>query len=348
MSHPHHHDHDHHDDHDDHGHGHGHGHDHGDVGPLGRVTHLLAELLGWHSHDAAEQVDAALEADARGRRALWTSLIGLAFTAALQAVVAALTSSVALLGDTLHNIADALTAVPLLVAFWLLGRSANDRFTYGYGRAEDVAGIFVVLTVLGSAVLAAYEAIHRLINPAPVSHLGYLAAAGVVGFLGNELVARYRIHVGREIGSAALVADGLHARTDGFASLSVVLSAGGLALGWRWADPIIGIVIAIAIVGVLRSVVIQVGSRLLDAVDPGLVPTVRRAVQRVDGVQQVDAARIRWVGHSLLAEIEVTVAADLSLAEAHDVAHHAEEHLLAALPRLSSALVHVSPEGAHP
>lgn len=174
-----------------------------------------------------------------------------------------------------------------------------------------------------------------------------LAVAGAIGFLGNELVARYRIRVGRQIGSAALVADGLHARTDGFASLSVVLSAGGLALGWRWADPVIGIVIAIAIIGVLRSVVVQVGSRLLDAVSPDLVEDARRAVDDIEEIVSVDSMRIRWVGHTLLAEAEVTVPASLSLIEGHGVAHHAEEHLLEALPRLSSATIHVSPVGAH-
>lgn len=333
----------HHHEHEHHDHDHHHHHD----GPFDRLTHAISEIFGWHSHDSADQIDAALEADDRGRRALWISLIALAVTSGLQAVVFAMTNSVALLGDTLHNVADALTAVPLLIAFALLRRPANDRFTYGYGRAEDLAGLFVVLAVLASAILAAYEAIDRFIHPAYVSNLGFLAAAGVIGFLGNEFVARYRIHVGRQIGSAALVADGLHARTDGFASLSVVLSAGGLALGWHWADPVIGIVIAVAIIGVLRSVVVQVGARLLDAVSPELVDSARHAVGHIDEVLSVDDLRIRWVGHSLLAEVNVTVPADLTLLAGHEVAHHAEEHLLEALPRLSSAVVHISPAGAH-
>lgn len=344
------HDHDEHDgehEHGHHGHGHHDDHDHDHDGLIGKATHFVSEIFGWHSHDSAEQIDAALEADARGRRALWISLLGLTVTSGLQALVFYFTNSVALLGDTLHNTADALTAVPLLIAFALLRKPANDRFTYGYGRAEDVAGLFVVLTVLASAVLAAYEAIDRLIHPEHVTNLGWLAAAGVIGFLGNEFVARYRIHVGRQIGSAALVADGLHARTDGFASLSVVLSAAGLALGWRWADPLIGIVIAIAILGVLRSVVIQVGSRLLDAVSPELVDRARDAMKDIDEISAINTMRIRWVGHSLLAEADVTVPGDLTVVQGHDVAHHAEEHLLAALPRLSSALVHVSPAGAH-
>lgn len=337
-----HHDHDHdHDDHHDH-----HDHRHGD-GVIRSIAHVVSELFGWHSHDSAEQVDAALEADDRGRRALWISFFALALTASIQGVIVYATNSVALLGDTLHNITDAFTAVPLLVAFALLRRPSNDRFTYGYGRAEDVAGLFVVLAVASSAVVAAWEAIDRFLHPAHVRNLPVLAVAGVVGFLGNEIVARYRIRVGRQIGSAALVADGLHARTDGFASLSVVLSAAGLAIGWRWADPLIGVVIAIAIVGVLRSVVIQVGARLLDAVSPELVEQARQAIGEIDEIGAINAMRIRWVGHSLFAEADVMVPAELTLMQGHDVAHHAEEHLLAALPRLSSALVHVSPAGAH-
>lgn len=343
----HHDEHDHHDDHAHHGHyhdhDHGHGHGHEGEGLLGSVTHVLSEVFGWHSHDSAESTDAALEADDRGRRALWISFFALAATSSVQAVIVFATNSVALLGDTLHNLVDAFTAVPLLVAFALLRRPANDRFTYGYGRAEDLAGLFVVLAVASSAIIAAWEAVDRFIHPSHVTHLPYLAAAGVVGFVGNEIVARYRIHVGRQIGSAALVADGLHARTDGFASLSVVLSAAGLALGWPWADPVIGIVIAIAIVGVLRSVALQVGARLLDAINPDLVHAARHSLDDIEEILAIDTLRVRWVGHSLFAEADVAVRPDLTLAQGHDIAHHAEEHMLEALPRLRSALVHVTP-----
>lgn len=320
-------------------------HDHG--GSWSRILHAASELFGGHSHDAADQVDQALEADARGRRALWISLLVLAVTALLQAVVVALTGSVALLGDTLHNVADALTAVPLLVAFWLARRPANDRFTYGYGRAEDLAGLFVVAMIALSSILAGWEAIRRLLHPQDVTHVWAVAAAGVIGFLGNEVVAQYRIRVGRQIGSAALVADGLHARTDGFTSLAVVAGAAGIALGLPWADPVIGLLIAIAILGVLRSAVTQVGARLMDAVSPDLVHTAREAVDTVDGVLDVRSLRLRWIGHTLHADGDITVAADLPVAAGHDIAHHAEEHLLDALPRLAAAVIHVSPDGAH-
>ena len=332
------------------GHGPTHGHEHADHdhdGSWSRIRHAVSELFGGHSHDAADQVDQALEADARGRRALWISLLVLAVTALLQAVVVALTGSVALLGDTLHNVADALTAVPLLVAFWLARRPANDRFTYGYGRAEDLAGLFVVAMIALSSILAGWEAIRRLLHPQDVTHVWAVAAAGVIGFLGNEFVAQYRIRVGRQIGSAALVADGLHARTDGFTSLAVFAGAAGIALGLPWADPVIGLLIAIAILGVLRSAVTQVGARLMDAVSPDLVHTAREAVDTVDGILDVRSLRLRWIGHTLHADGDITVAADLPVAAGHDIAHHAEEHLLDALPRLAAAVIHVSPDGAH-
>ncbi len=312
-----------------------------------RLRHGLSEAVGGHSHDAADQVDEQLEANADGRRALLLSLAILAATALLQAGVVLLSGSVALLGDTLHNLADALTAVPLLVAFRLGARPATKRYTYGYGRAEDLGGLFVIAMITLSSVLAAYEAIQRLLHPSDVSHLWAVAVAALVGFAGNELVARYRVTVGRRIGSAALVADGLHARTDGFTSLAVLLGVAGVALGWRQADPVIGLVITVAILGVLRSAVRQVGARLMDAVDPALVDQATAAVSSVTGIEHVRELRIRWIGHTLRAEVDVTVDPALTLIQAHDMAHHAETHLLEQVPRLTAASIHTSPAGVH-
>ena len=327
-------------------HDHDHDHDH-DRGLLERTRHALSEVFGGHSHDAADQIDDTLEADVAGRRALFISFTGLALTALIQGAVVVLSGSVALLGDTLHNVADALTAVPLLVAFTLARRPPNKRFTYGYGRAEDLAGIFVIAMVALSSVLAGYEAITRLIHPHRVHLLWAVAGAAVVGFIGNEVVARYRIRVGRQIGSAALVADGLHARTDGFTSLAVLLGAAGVGLGWRLADPIVGLLITLAIVGVLRSAVRQVGARLMDAVEPGLVDQAVQAVLSVPGIGDVRDLRIRWIGHTLRAEVDATVSPDVSLTDAHELAHHAERHLLQRVRRLSAANVHISPAGTH-
>ncbi|WP_089246804.1 cation diffusion facilitator family transporter [Asanoa hainanensis] len=310
---------------------------------MGRRMHRLRHALRPHSHDTADQVDRELETSRAGIRAVWVSLAVLTVTAALQAVVVVWSGSVALLGDTLHNVADALTAVPLFIAFVVGRRPPNRRYTYGYGRAEDLAGIVIVLFIAASAVLAGVEAIRRLVHPADVDHLPAVAAAGVLGFLGNEVVAQYRIRVGRRIGSAALVADGLHARTDGFTSLGVLVGAGGLALGWRWADPVVGLLITAAILLVLAGAARQVYRRLMDAVDPHLVDTVERTLRETAGVLDIGTARLRWIGHRLRAECEIVVDERLDVVAAHDIAVVAEHRLLHAVPRLAWALVHADP-----
>ncbi|MER5387686.1 cation diffusion facilitator family transporter [Saccharopolyspora sp. NPDC002686] len=299
-----------------------------------------------HSHDAAESVDRPLEASRKGMRALWISFGVLAVTAAGQAVLVAFTGSVALLGDTLHNFADALTAVPLAIAFLLARRAATRRFTYGLGRVEDLAGLIILAVIAASAAMAAWESVARLVSPQRVDHIGWVAAAGLLGFAGNELVARYRIRVGREIGSAALVADGMHARADGFTSLAVLGSAAGAALGWWWADPVVGLLITAAIAAVLWSSAKEVLARVLDAVDPELVGRAERALAAAPGVRAVGDLRLRWVGHCLRVEAELEVDAQLSLAEAHRIAHEAEHRLWHELPRLGGALIHAHPSGA--
>lgn len=325
-----------------------HDHQHADEGaPRGGWWHRLRHRLNPHSHDPAGKVDTALETSRAGLRALWISLIGLAATAGLQAVVVAWSGSVALLGDTLHNLADALTALPLAVAFLLGRRAATRRYTYGFGRAEDLAGIIIVIVIAASAVAAGWTAIDRLLNPAPITHIPYVAAAGIIGFAGNELVARYRIQVGRRIGSAALIADGLHARTDGFTSLAVLAAAGGAALGWDWADPVVGLAITVAILFVLKDAAGQIYRRLMDAVDPALVDQAEDTLRDIPGVRDIVAVRLRWIGHQLHAEAELVVDAELSLIAAHQVAADAEHQLTHAIPRLTTATVHTDP-ASHP
>ncbi|MFE0676313.1 cation diffusion facilitator family transporter [Streptomyces sp. NPDC058867] len=307
------------------------------------LRHRVAHLLKPHSHDTADKVDAALESSARGMRALWVSLAVLGATALAQAVVVLMSGSVALLGDTAHNAADALTAVPLGIAFVLGRRAATRRFTYGYGRAEDLAGLAIVLTIAASAAFAGWAAVERLLDPRPVQHLPAVAVAALVGFAGNEWVARYRIRVGRDIGSAALVADGLHARTDGFTSLAVLLGAGGAALGWQRADPVVGLAITVAILLVLRDAAREVFRRVLDAVDPALVDRAERALGQVPGVHGVGELRLRWIGHRLRAEVAVVVDGEATVRQAHAIAVDAEHALLHAIPRLTAALVHADP-----
>ena len=325
-----------HHDHDEHEHDHDeHEHDHG----------FFRSLFSRHSHDSTSSIDSALESSEKGIRALWISLVGLGVTAVLQLVVALLTGSVALLNDTFHNFADAFTALPLWLAFSLGRRRPSDRYPFGYGRAEDLAGGAVVAMIALSAVVAAWEAVDRLLHPSEVRYLGAVIVASLVGFAGNELVAQYRIRVGREIGSAALVADGLHARTDGLSSLGVLAGALGVVAGFEQADAIAGLVIAALIVSVLRQAAGDVIARLMDAVDPALADRARRVLTGVDGVEGVGELRVRWIGHRLHAEAEITVDGDLPLSRAHRISEEARHRLLHDVPRLTSAIIHADPCG---
>ena len=322
-----------------------HEHDHEHVrgvgirGLLGR----LREAVSGHEHGVEGTVDRALETSNRGVRALKVSLLGLAATAAFQLVIVLVSGSVALLADTIHNFADALTAVPLWIAFVVGRRAANRSYTYGYGRAEDLAGIFVVVMIALSAAIAAWESVQRLFQPQQITNVGWVVVAGIVGFLGNEAVAIYRIRIGTEIGSAALVADGHHARTDGLTSLGVVLGAVGVILGFPLADPLVGLVITLAILFVLRGAAKQIFHRLMDAVDPELTRSAERVVAATSGVEGEPHVRIRWVGHELWADAELTVDCDRSLSEAHAIAEQAQHDLLHELPRLARVTVHVDP-----
>lgn len=296
-----------------------------------------------HSHDSVDSIDAALESSAKGIRVVKISLVALVLTAVAQVVVVLVTGSVALLADTIHNFSDALTSIPLWIAFVVGRRVATKRFTYGYRRAEDLAGLFIVGMIAFSAVLAGWESINRLLDPQPITNLGLVMAAGVVGFVGNELVAIYRIRVGREIGSAALVADGLHARTDGFTSLAVVAGAIGVALGFPQADPAVGLLITVAILWILKDAARSVFSRLMDAVDPALVDDIGRRARSIGGVEGIDGIRVRWIGHRLEASLHATVDRDLSVARGHAVAEDVRRELLRRVRGLDDVLVHVDP-----
>ena len=294
-----------------------------------------------HTHGA---VDPSVATSERGIWALKWSFVALVATALVQAVVVVLSGSVALLSDTIHNVGDALTAVPLWIAFALGRLGTSRRCPFGYGRVEDLAGVMVVLVILFSAVVAGYQAIERLIHPQSVGLLWAVAVAGTVGFVGNEAVAVFRIRVGRQIGSAALVADGYHARTDGWTSLAVVVGAAGVWLGYPLADPIVGLLIAVAILVIVWQSGKTVFTRLLDGVDPTLLEEIRNAAGQVEGVQDVAEVRARWLGHRLRAEVNVVVEdPDLSVAEGHAIAREVNHRLLHELRYLDMAVVHVDP-----
>lgn len=319
------------------GHGDAHTHRRGLAG-------VLLSVVSPHDHEA-HSGERVLESTSEGIRAVAVSLAILAATAAVELVVALLSHSVALLADTIHNFADALTAVPLALAFRMGRRAPTRRYTYGFGRAEDLAGLSIVALIAASTVVAAYEAVNRLAHPHPVSGAGWVAAAGGVGFLGNELVAVYRVRVGRRIGSAALVADGMHARSDGFTSLAVVAGAVAVAAGAARADPIVGLVITAAVTVVLAGATRTVYRRLMDSVDPGLVDQVEHVLLSVPGVEGVDNVRIRWVGHELRAEIQILSDPTLSLVDVHAIAEEAHHRLLHEVSRLAEAVIHTNPSG---
>ena len=328
----------------EHGVGHAHSHDgHGD-GRWFELRHELSHLLPFgHSHESHESVDEALESSEEGIRALKISLAGLMLTALLQLAVVFASGSVALLADTIHNFGDSLTSLPLWVAFVLGRRAANRTYTYGYGRVEDLAGVAIVAVIFFSACVAAYESIERLIHGSHVSNVGWVALAAVIGFLGNEVVAQFRIGVGKEIGSAAMVADGQHARIDGFTSLAVLVGAGGVWLGYPVVDPIVGILITIAILFIVKDSALSMWRRMMDAVDPEIPEAIERAASRVSGIEVVESVRARWVGHRLHSEVRVLIPPETRLSEVPEIEGRMREAARREVPKLDRLVVEVAP-----
>lgn len=295
-----------------------------------------------HSHGT---VDPSIASTSRGLWALKWSFGALLVTALFQALVVVWSGSVALLADTIHNFADAATAIPLAVAFLLARRRPTRRFTYGLGRLEDFAGLVIIAIIALSALVAVYEAVRRLVHPQPVEMLWAVMVAGVVGFAGNEAVAVFRIKIGRQIGSAALIADGYHARADGLTSLAVVVGSVGVWGGYPLADPLMGLLIAAAIVVIVGRSAREIVLRMLDGVDPTVVTEIAHAVEHVPGVAEINDVRARWIGHRLHVEVSITVAGTLSVAEGHGVAKEARHQLLHHLPHPGSVMIHVDPTG---
>src|SRR5512136_1521154 len=315
--------------HDDHDHGHNQDHEHErDSGLKG----WLQGLFSPHTHGHyATALDPAMSS-ARGIWAVKVSLIALLATALFQVIIVMISGSVALLADTIHNFSDALTAIPLWIAFTLARRPRNDRYTYGYGRAEDLAGVLILVVIFLSAIEVFQQSIEKVLHPQPVSNLGWVAAAAIIGFIGNEAVAIFRMRVGRQIGSAALLADGLHARTDGFTSLGVLAGVVGVALGFPLADPLIGLLIGVAILIVVRNAARDMWYRLMDAVDPAVGRSIAETTGRVPGVLAVHDVTVRWLGHRQRAELNVDVPSDLPTVQSHQIAEDVRHALFHVQP----------------
>lgn len=344
--HPHEHDHEHPHDHDhDHPHDHEHPHDH--AHPSG-VLGWIAQIFHLHGHEHASlNADSAFTSNQAGIRTVWLALAALGITSLLQVGIVALSGSVALLADTVHNIGDTLNSIPLLVAFYLARRAATRRYTYGFGRAEDVAGVFIVLSIAVSAAVVFWESIQKLLNPHPMENIGWVAAAAIIGFLGNEAVALLQIRTGRRIGSDAMIADGLHARIDGLTSLAVLFAAGGTLIGLPILDPIIGLLIGVAILFITRDAARRIWYRLMDAVDPAIVDEIEHELGHINEVREVTRIRVRWVGHQLFAELTITVDEQLSLVESHHVSENVQNALKRVIPHLGEITLHVDPVHQH-
>jgi len=340
----------HHHPHHDHDHDHDHDHHHGDAD---HHHHDKKSVWGWlttllhlhgHSHQHGDLAnDRAFVDHAAGIRTVWLALAALAITSLIQIFIVLWSGSVALLADTVHNIGDGLNSIPLLIAFYLARRVATRRYTYGFGRAEDVAGIFIVLSIAISAGLIFWESFQKLINPQPMSHLNWVAAAAIVGFLGNEAVALMQIRVGRRIGSAALVADGLHARTDGLTSLAVLFAVVGTWLGFPILDPIIGILIGVAILFITKDATVAMWYRLMDAIEPEILSEAEAVIQAQAGPKGFHRLRMRWIGHRLHAEVHIAVNPQLTTAESHRIAEELRHSLFHRLTNLSEVIVHIDP-----
>ena len=328
-----------------HSHGHHHhddAHHHHSNNPLAKIAQAL-HLPGFtHDHSHADlAADRAFLDNQLAVRTVWIALAALGLTTALQIVIYIASNSVALLADTVHNLGDALNSIPLLFAFYIARRAANKRYTYGYGRLEDIAGVFIVISIGFSAAYILYESVQRLLNPLPLENLEWIALAALVGFVGNELVALMQIRVGRRIGSDAMIADGQHARIDGLTSLAVLIAVIGTLIGLPILDPIVGVVIALAIVGITWNAIKAVWYRMMDAVDPHLVEHVEDHARGVDGVEAVLTLRLRWVGHRMYGVIKVAVPADATLAASQDIVRALQHEASHVIPQLTELTVEV-------
>jgi cation diffusion facilitator family transporter len=328
-------------------HSHTHEHDHSHAHQGQRWLDRIKGIFHFgHSHNQNELAsDQAFLEDQEGIRTVWLALAALTATSILQIVIVLWSGSVALFADTVHNIGDGLNSIPLLIAFYLARRAATRRYTYGFARAEDVAGIFIVLSIAFSAGVIFWESFQKLLDPQPLTDLGWVAAAAVIGFLGNEAVALLQIRVGRKIDSAALVADGLHARTDGLTSLAVLLAVAGSWLGFPILDPIIGIVIGVVILFVTREATVTMWYRLMDAIDPALLAKAESTVQKQAGVREMRRIRMHWRGHRLCAEVTIAVNPNLSTVQSHQIAEGLRHVLFHEFPNLAEVVIHVEPWG---
>jgi cation diffusion facilitator family transporter len=298
---------------------------------------------GEHGHSHVG-VDSNIVKNKEATRVLMISLAALLITAIFQAIIVAVSGSVALLADTIHNFGDALTSIPLWIAFVLSRRLPTKRFTYGLNRSEDLAGLMIIVVIAISAIVAGYESIHRLFNGSSFTNLWAVALASIIGFLGNEVVAIYRIRMGNKMGSAALVADGHHARVDGITSLAVLIGVAGTWLGFPIVDPIVGLGITITIIFIVKDSAKTIFSRLLDGMEPKTIELIKASVEDVKGVASVTEVKARWFGHEIKADISIAVESNLSVKQGHKIAKDVIHRLQHDVEHIGSVHIHIDPE----
>jgi cation diffusion facilitator family transporter len=269
----------------------------------------------------------------QANRAVAVSAVGLALTGLIELAIAVVSGSVALLGDALHNLSDVSTSALVFVGFRTSRKLPTERYPYGYERAEDLAGLGVALVIWGSAVVAGFESVTKLLRHGGTGHVGWGIAAAAVGIAGNQLVARYKLTVGRRIRSATMVADARHSWLDALSSAGAMLGLIGVALGWGWADAVAGIVVTGFICHVGWEVTADIAHRLLDGVDPAMITTAEAVATTIPGVTHAHA-RARWTGRTLRVEVEGFLHPDTPLAAADQIGRSVAAALAPEIPEM--------------
>lgn len=242
-------------------------------------------------------------------RAVALSAVGLALTGLLELVVALVSGSVALLGDALHNLSDVSTSAIVFIGFRASRKPATERYPYGYERPEDLAGLGIAVVIWASAVFAGVESVTKLLEQGSTQHLPWGIGAAAIGIVGNQLVARYKLRVGRRINSATMISDAKHSWLDALSSAGALVGLVGVLVGWPWADAVAGIAVTGFICHVGWEVTSDMAHRLLDGVDPEVVTTAETIATEIPAVRHAHA-RARWSGRSLLVEVEAWLDAD--------------------------------------
>jgi cation diffusion facilitator family transporter len=257
---------------------------------------------------------------------------GLAATGLIELLLAVLTGSVGLLGDAIHNLSDVSTSAVVFLGYWLSRRPPTERYPYGLERAEDLARIGIAVVIWASAAFAGYESVRKLIEHGTTSHLGWGIAGAGIGVAGNQVVARYKLVVGRRINSATLVADARHSWLDALSSAGAMAGLIAVALGQRWGDPVAGLAVTALICHVGYEVTADVVHRPADGIDPSVITGAEAAAGSVPGVIHAHA-RARWTRRTLRIEIEGRVDPDMPVRDADELGR-----------QVATALAHEVPE----